>query len=228
MNLDSFLELIFPSRCAGCSELTGKGPALCEKCAPSLQTYDSLFCGRCMARLPEGKKICHLDSPFILGAAINYHSGAAGALIRELKFKRNKKIAKFLADLLASYLKKLPFTLSSYEILAMPLSSARQRERGFNQAGLIAEELSPLVSVPILPGGLTRIKHSTPQSKIRGRKERLQNVSGAFSAKPELVAGKNIILLDDVITSGATMHEAARALKSAGVRKIIGLAAAKA
>jgi len=228
MNLDSFLELIFPSRCAGCSELTGKGPALCEKCARSLQTYDSLFCGVCMARLPEGKKICHPDSPFILGAAINYHSGAAGALIRELKFKRNKKIAKFLADLLASYLKKLPFTLSSYEILAMPLSSARQRERGFNQAGLIAEELSPLVSVPILPGGLTRIKHSTPQSKIRGRKERLQNVSGAFSAKPELVAGKNIILLDDVITSGATMFEAARALKSAGVRKIIGLAAAKA
>ena len=228
MNLDSFLELIFPSRCAGCSELTGKGPALCEKCARSLQTYDSLFCGVCMARLPEGKKICHPDSPFILGAAINYHSGAAGALIRELKFKRNKKIAKFLADLLASYLKKLPLTLSSYEILAMPLSSARQRERGFNQAGLIAEELSPLVSVPILPGGLTRIKHSTPQSKIRGRKERLQNVSGAFSAKPELVAGKNIILLDDVITSGATMFEAARALKSAGVRKIIGLAAAKA
>ena len=228
MNLDSFLELIFPSRCAGCSELTGKGPALCEKCARSLQTYDSLFCGVCMARLPEGKKICHPDSPFILGAAINYHSGAAGALIRELKFKRNKKIAKFLADLLASYLKKLPFTLSSYEILAMPLRSARQRERGFNQAGLIAEELSPLVSVPILPGGLTRIKHSTPQSKIRGRKERLQNVSGAFSAKPELVAGKNIILLDDVITSGATMFEAARALKSAGVRKIIGLAAAKA
>ena len=133
-----------------------------------------------------------------------------------------------MADLLASYLKKLPLTLSSYEILAMPLSSARQRERGFNQAGLIAEELSPLVSVPILPGGLTRIKHSTPQSKIRGRKERLQNVSGAFSAKPELVAGKNIILLDDVITSGATMFEAARALKSAGVRKIIALAAAKA
>ena len=228
MNLDSFLELIFPSRCAGCSELTGKGPALCEKCARSLQTYDSLFCGVCMARLPEGKKICHSDSPFILGAAINYHVGAAGALIRELKFKRNKKIAKFLADLLASYLKKLPLTLSSYEILAMPLSSARQRERGFNQAGLIAEELSPLVSVPILPGGLTRIKHSTPQSKIRGRKERLQNVSGAFSAKPELVAGKNIILLDDVITSGATMFEAARALKSAGVRKIIALAAAKA
>ena len=228
MNLDSFLELIFPSRCAGCSELTGKGPALCEKCARSLQTYDSLFCGVCMARLPEGKKICHPDSPFILGAAINYHSGAAGALIRELKFKRNKKIAKFLADLLASYLKKLPLTLSSYEILAMPLSSARQRERGFNQAGLIAEELSPLVSVPILPGGLIRTKHSAPQSKIRGRKERLQNVSGAFSAKPELVAGKNIILLDDVITSGATMFEAARALKSAGVRKIIALAAAKA
>src|SRR3989344_4463889 len=133
MNLDSFLELIFPSRCAGCGELTGKGPALCEKCARSLQTYDSLFCGICMARLPEGKKICHSDSPFTLGAAINYHLGAAGALVRELKFKRNKKIAKFLASLLASYLKKLPLALSNYEILAMPLSSARQRGRGFNQ-----------------------------------------------------------------------------------------------
>lgn len=181
-----------------------------------------------MARLPEGKKICHSGSPFILGAAINYHLGAAGNLIRELKFKRNKKIAKFLADLLASYLKKLPLAFADYEILAVPLSATRQRERGFNQAELIAEELSPLVSVPILQGGLTRTKHSTPQSEIRGRKDRLRNVAGAFSADTELVSGKNIILLDDVITSGATMFEAARALKSAGAERIIGLAAAKA
>jgi len=228
MDLDFFLEFIFPNRCAGCGALIGQGPALCAKCASALQTFDSLFCGRCMARLPEGKKICHSGSPFILGAAMNYHIGAAGALIRELKFKRNKKIAKFLADLLASYLKKLPLDLSDYEILAIPLSAARQRERGFNQAELIAEKLSPLVSVPILLGGLTRTKHNTPQSEIRGRKERLRNIAGAFSADAELVSGKNIILLDDVITSGATMLEATRALKSAGAKKIIGLAAAKA
>ncbi len=228
MNLDSLLELIFPSRCAGCSELIGKGLALCGKCARYLETYDSLFCGVCMARLPAGKKICHSGSPFILGAAMNYHSGAAGALIRELKFKRNKKIAKFLAELIASYLKKLPLPLSDYEILAIPLSATRERERGFNQTKLIAEELSPLISVSILQGGLVRIKHNTPQSKIRGRKERLLNIAGAFSANAELVARKNIILLDDVITSSATMFEASRALKSAGAKKIIGLAAAKA
>lgn len=181
-----------------------------------------------MARLPAGKKICHSDNPFILGAAMNYHSGPAGALIRELKFKRNKKIAKFLAELLASYLKKLPLDLSGYKIMSIPLSAKRRRERGFNQAELIAEELSPLAAIPIFKNGLARVKHSTPQSETKGRKDRLLNVAGAFSADAELVSGKNIILLDDVITSGATMFEAVRALRSAGAKKIIGLAAAKA
>ena len=82
--------------------------------------------------------------------------------------------------------------------------------------------------VPILQKGLVRARHSTPQSEIRGRKDRFKNVAGAFLADARFVSGKNIILLDDVITSGATMREAARALKSAGAKKIIGLAAAKA
>lgn len=228
MNLDSLLEFVFPSCCAGCGAKTGEGPALCDKCAPTLQNFDSLFCGLCLARLPENRKICHKEHPYILGAATNYHAGAAGSLIRALKFNRNKKPADYLAKLLAKYLRGLKIDLSNYELMPMPLSAARLKERGFNQAELIANRLSPLAGIPVLLKGLARKKHCDPQSKMRGRKNRLENVSGAFLADTNLVAGKNIILLDDVITSGATMLEASRALKTAGAKKIIGLAAAKA
>lgn len=228
MGLDFFLELLFPAKCAGCGANPEKGAVLCEQCAKSLESYDSLFCGKCLARLPNGKKICHPDHPFILGACLRYHIGAAKGLIKALKFGRNKKVAGYLASRLAAYLKKLPIELDRYEIVPIPLSPARLRDRGFNQAKLIAETLSPLINIPLLDNGLIRRKHSLPQSEIHGRKERFQNVSGAFLAKTEIVAGKNIILLDDVVTSGATMLEAARALKTGGAKKIIALAAAKA
>lgn len=227
MVFDFLLDIIFPRRCAGCGDPRPNG-ALCENCRDSLRAHDTLFCGRCRARLPDGKKICHPEHPFVLGAALDYHSGAAGELIKTLKFARNKEVAAYLALFLFEYLLRLPIDISGYELAPVPISAARERERGFNQAELIARELSPLARAPLLLGAILRVKHGKPQSEIRGRKERAENISGAFSAEPSLVAGKNIILLDDVVTSGSTMFEAARVLKAAGAKKIIGLAAAKA
>ena len=111
----------------------------------------------------------------------------------------------------------------------MPLSEERRRERGFNQSELIAGIFARHVGVPFETRTLVRTKHARPQSEIRGRDLRLENVRGAFLVPDEeAVRGGSFILVDDVTTSGATFLEAARALKRAGARTVIALAVAEA
>ncbi|MDO8504323.1 MAG: hypothetical protein Q7S36_00520, partial [Candidatus Liptonbacteria bacterium] len=104
--------------------------------------------------MPVAKKICHPDHPYILGAALDYHAPVVKALIKNLKFKGNKRTAEILADLLYGYIRGLPFDAGGFYILPVPLSEKRQRERGFNQAGLIAELLAAKLGAPLLSEAL--------------------------------------------------------------------------
>lgn len=227
MNLNFFFDLLFPTTCLACAKRIGREEALCPDCAGKINFYRTLFCGRCGARLPDERKICHLDHPYILGAATNYHEPPVEALVKSLKFGRAKNAAPLLGSFLADYFRPLGIS-ADYMIVPIPLGKERLKERGFNQAELIAEAFSHKLNLPIELRALSRTKNTLPQSSIRGHRERLDNVQGAFTALQDLVAGKNIILVDDVTTSGATFYEATTALKSAGAKKIIALAAAKA
>jgi ComF family protein len=226
MKLNFIFDLLFPSVCAACAKRVEREESLCKPCASKLNFYRTFFCGRCGARLPAEKKICHLDHPYVLGAAMNYHEPQVESLIKSLKFGRSKKAALFLAKILGRYASPL-LEGQNFLIIPIPLGEKRLRERGFNQAELIARCLAANLNLTLKPA-LRRIKETPPQSGIRGHRERLNNVSGAFVAEQSIVAGQNILLIDDVTTSGATFYEAAAALKSAGARKIIALAAAKA
>jgi len=238
MDFGFIFDLIFPPVCLACSGRTLREEALCADCRSKINFYGTLFCGRCGARLPvvasaksglpTVKKICHLDHPYILGAAMNYHEPQVEALIKALKFGRAKNAAMFLGISLANYIEPIGLPLDEYLVAPVPLGKERRRERGFNQAELIAECLARKLGLPLESRALSRYKNTLPQSSIRSHKERLSNVTGAFVADKNVTEGKNIILIDDVTTSGATFYEAAGALKSAGARKIIALAAAKA
>lgn len=227
MNLSFVFNLLFPPVCAACAARVLCEEPLCGPCSSKLNLYRTFFCGRCGARLPKEKKICHLDHPYILGAAMNYHEPCAEALVKSLKFGRSKKTAPFLAKVLADYATPL-LGEQHFLIVPIPLGEKRLKERGFNQAELIARSFAEKQNLRFEPSALRRVKETRPQSKLRGHKERLDNVSEAFLAKQNIVAGQNIILIDDVTTSGATFYEAASALKSAGAKKIFALAAAKA
>ncbi len=111
----------------------------------------------------------------------------------------------------------------------IPLSSARLRKRGFNQAEILARALVACdpITFTLAPMLLAKITHTPTQVSIKDRRTRLANLAGAFTVHDvSKVAGRNIILIDDVITTGATMSEARRVLKQAGARRILGVALA--
>lgn len=238
------LDIIFPPVCFGCKKYLRDGEEkmrrLCGDCSRKLDFMPGLLCPACFRRLPDGEKICHLESQFVLAAPLSYSNPAARELIHVLKYEKIRAAAEPLAFVLAEYLRetyrsRLPYQsdLTNFVLIPIPLHPKRERKRGFNQALLLAELLKEksevLRETPILPDALIRIKPTLSQAKKKNRKEREENVRGCFDAgKPELIPGKNIFLVDDVFTSGATMREAARVLKSAGAGKIIALAVARA
>lgn len=234
MNLFSLINMIFPTLCVHCKRYTGREP-LCRFCFESIELNATLFCGACRARLPEGANACHAGFPYLLGAATNYDNDAVQSAIRSLKFRYIRRLGPLLGALLARYATRVPALSRRVEkkgrvaVVPVPLSSARIRERGFNQSELIAESFAAQAGVGLSLSSLRRIRHTKAQSETKSREERRNNVSGCFAIQdPRALAGKTVFLVDDVITSGATAEEAARELKRAGAREVIALIVAKA
>ncbi|MCX6703033.1 MAG: ComF family protein [Candidatus Wolfebacteria bacterium] len=232
------LEILFPPVCLSCGKYleqlknNGSGKIICEKCESAVLANNSLFCARCRARLPENKKICHPDCHYILGAAGNYDNEVIKNLIYRLKYKNIKAAAGILSEIMAKYLKEISslgnFNVREFILVPIPLHKKRERERGFNQSALLAENLGRVFDIPVC-AVLKRTKNNKPQAKITEYEKRFVNISGCFEVgPPDIIIGKNILLIDDVFTSGATMDEAAKVLKKAGAKKILALVAAKA
>ena len=226
----ALLDLIFPPRCVHCHAYLEYGRALCADCRRWIVLHRTFFCGKCRARrYSSARKLCHRGFPFLLGAAGEYEDPIIKGLIRSLKFHFVRSSAAPLGAILAAYARRLKIPDSYDVILPMPLSRRRLRERGFNQSELIARSLSVRTGIPINTVALLRTRHAPPQSGLHDDSKRRANIAGSFEViSPRAIHGRNIILLDDVITSGATMLEATRVLRAAGARNILALAAAKA
>jgi len=228
MFLDSLINIIFPSHCLNCRKNAERGGVICADCFGKISLNQTLFCGKCRARIPDQKKICHNSFPYLLGAAGSYGDETLKNLIHGLKFQYLKSAARPLGEILIRYTDGLGLPLEKFSVIPVPLSKKRLRERGFNQSELIAKILAEHFGLPIDASSLTRAKNTKPQSETKNLAERRENVRACFFVThPEAVAGRNILLIDDVTTSGATLFEAASALKSAGARKILAMTVAK-
>ena len=130
-----------------------------------------------------------------------------------------------LAQLLKHYL--LTHSISGEVLVPVPLHPKRLRERGYNQSVLLARELSKLTNLPVVEDCLVRLQHTPPQAKTATVEERRSNVSGAFACRNDGVRDRQVILIDDVSTSGATLNACALALKAAGAASVWGLVMAR-
>jgi ComF family protein len=145
--------------------------------------------------------------------------------IHQLKYRNLRALAPVLARMLKDYLGAYP--LSGEFLVPVPLHRQRLRERGYNQSGLLSRELGKLVNLPVISGCLVRDRLSPPQTRVTRVEERKQNVVGAFSCLDSRFQGKQVILIDDVSTSGATLDAGAAALKAAGAASVWGLVLAR-
>jgi len=145
--------------------------------------------------------------------------------IHQLKYRNLKALSPCLAELLADYFRSNP--LPGEALVCVPLHQRRLRERGYNQSNLLARELGRRIDLPIIEDCLVRVKQAQPQVRAVDVEERRRNVADAFMCRDGKVGGKQIILIDDVCTSGATLESCAAALKSKGATSVWGLTLAR-
>lgn len=236
------LDIIFPPICLNCRKYLIGDKFICDDCFRLIKINSALFCPICKSRLADNKKICNHSKKiqpyfYLLAAAGNYDDAVLRNLIHGLKYQYLKNSASFLGELIFRYLKNLPLPFvknqksavnGQWLIIPIPLHSSRERQRGFNQSKLIAEFIAEKFNLPLIEI-LKRIKNNKPQVGLKGNEERIENVKNCFAIQnPKLVEKKNILLIDDVFTSGATMNEAVKILKQNGARRVIALVLAKA
>jgi len=127
--------------------------------------------------------------------------------------------------LMAGYLQDTP--VHGEVLVPVPLHSRRLRERGYNQSGLLARELGKLMGLSVIDDSLSRVKDSLPQARTTAIEERRNNVKEAFACRDEKLKARNVILIDDVCTSGATLETCAAALKVGGAISVWGFTLAR-
>ncbi len=151
--------------------------------------------------------------------------GVIRQAVYQLKYRNLRALAVTLAKLLQDYLAANP--IPGEVLVPVPLHQKRVRERGYNQSGLLAAELSKLTSLPVVDDCLIRQRHAPPQAKTPTVDERRGNVANAFTCHNSKLQNKQILLIDDVSTSGATLDACAVALKAAGATSVWGLVLAR-
>jgi len=192
--------------CAACAkELPRLGPA-CPVCA--LPTLDGQVCGRCLAQPPA----------FAATIAAFSYAFPVDRLMQALKYHGRLALAEWCAVAILTERERHGATALPDRLIALPLSTERQRERGYNQALEIARVVAARSAVPLLRDGARRVRATPPQAALPWS-ERAKNVRGAFVCDASL-AGLTIAVIDDVMTTGASLAEFAATLKRAGAKRV--------
>lgn len=209
------VQLLLPQDCVLCG--ASEGP-LCPSCLADLPWHDAAQCPRCAAPTTDGALCgqCLKKPPAFDRVVAPFHYGfPVDALIPALKYGHRLALTPVLAALLAQKVATAP---RPDLLIAMPLHPLRLRERGFNQALELAKLVAKRLDLPLLPQGATRIRSTPPQVGLPW-KERAENLRGAFASTLDLKE-KHVAVLDDVMTTGASLHELALALRRQGAREI--------
>ncbi len=182
-------------------------------------------CPFCGCPLEDAKPGCWCQ-PAVRAAldgvrAAAYHEGPLRSAIHRLKYNNDIGLAEALAPWLEGCWRL--HGLAADLIMPVPLAPQRQRQRGYNQATLLAEALATRVGVPFAADGLVRMRDTPPQVGLNVV-ERYANLAGAFRAEPDRVTGRRVMVVDDVCTSGATLSACALALREAGAAVVWGIA----
>ena len=226
---DAVVDVLLPPSCAACDVVLPGPVGFCEDCAIEVLELPSVHCRRCAEPGEFVKNLCARcttgEVPWARAWAPFEHEGSLAKAIHRFKYEDRSDLARPLGLLLAATTKEA-LTSMPGAFVPLPLHEARFRERKFDQAGLLAAVLGQRVDRPVEAGWLSRTRDTRRQVGL-SEAERETNVRGAFVAS-DAVRGKDLVLLDDVLTSGATAREAVRALNAAGAARVFVLTLARA
>ncbi len=225
--INGLIDLVYPKVCLACKKklaVSSVDKIVCVECWEKINKNTPPFCRRCGRQLKDKRlerNICHdcVKKPFHFDRAFSAcsYDGVIKELIREFKYKKKDYLGATLSRLMIEFIKEysLPMEVIDY-IVPVPLHETRIREREFNQAHVLSSHIASEFRKELLHDGLIRHRPTRIQAELGGE-ERFLNVKGSFSVKkPAAIKAKNILLVDDVLTTGATSSEAACALKKDG------------
>jgi len=222
---NTLLDLLFPPRCAGCGQ---SGYLWCSACQAGVQVIRDPICPRC-GRPQQAAGLCPQcsRSPLQLDgirSAVLFE-GPLRQAVHHLKYSGRISLAEPLGEFLRAHWRTRPLPASM--LVPVPLHVSRQRERGYNQSTLLAQQLSSANGLPVVEAALKRVRATAPQVTLNAV-ERKTNVRSAFEACADLVYGQQVLLVDDVCTTGATLEACGIALREAGAVSVWAITLARA
>lgn len=199
--------------CPGClNQITYNSPPFCVQCSRHLsEPLSRSRCKECRLRKP------HFD--FAWSACL--YSQPLQGLIHQFKYGQKTYLRHIFGQLIISFLRQYRLDIEQFDwVIPIPLSPTRQRERGYNQAQVLAQDIVKEFNLPLSVDNLVRVRHTKNQAQLC-EKERWTNIQHAFKIKQsQTTAKKSLLLIDDLLTTGATASEAALTLKEAGARTV--------
>ncbi len=221
---DGLLDFLYPPRCLVCEEHAR--PALCNSCTACFTPVPTPACPVC-GRPVEGSSPCRLcagmptggggDWAFASARAAAIYEGPLRHAIHRFKYGRMILLGEPLGAFLANRLVVDGLLGEAVDaVVPVPIHPVRQRERGFNQTELLAAPVAAMLSVPLLPRALRRVRRTPPQVGLPPEARRANLQDAIAAPEPKLLAGCRVLLVDDVFTTGTTTDTCARSLKEAG------------
>lgn len=219
------LDWVYPPVCASCGE---PGYRLCPECFEKINFMHGNQCHICGCSIRKANNLCdtcrETSPPYDGVRSLAYYEGVIRECVHALKYENNQSLGDTFSNLLAELITKENWQIDT--VVPVPLSIQRYNERGYNQSSLLGKPLAARLKIKFNPFALKRIRH-TPSQVGLSADERRQNVIGAFKAENGLVCGKSVLLVDDVMTTGATMIACAQAIKDAGAKTAYGVTLAR-
>lgn len=215
---EALLDLLFPPRCVGCHH---PGTWLCPECWRGIERITDPLCpccGRPVAQSDRLCSVCRRMSPPIDGIrSAVYFEGTLREAIHRFKYRGGRVLARPLGRLMAE--RWSAYHIPAEVLIPVPLHPARLAERGYNQATLLARALGTTIGLPVEMGSLVRIRATAPQVTLDAA-ARQENVRGAFRCLDKRMVGRQVVLIDDVCTTGATLSACSAALQEAGASSV--------
>jgi ComF family protein len=224
--LDPLLSLLYPPKCAICKTLGAE--LMCERCVASIVPVAEPACPACGQSLGDARKCAHCTfrvPAFDAARAMGAYEGVLQHAIHLLKYRDRPGLAEPLGTALAHYARREAPSLGSLHVDAVapiPMHPSRRRIRGYNQAERLARTVARELDLPLATDLLIRRSNTRPQVGL-SQEARRQNLSNAFAVGNRPPTGMRILLIDDVSTTGSSLHECAKALKAEGASKVYGL-----
>jgi ComF family protein len=226
----SLADFIYPPICYGCDAEVEEG-LVCEGCRLALFTHELAVCPKChrpCTRTAETCGQCQMQFSLSRVRALGLYVPPFDKLVHAFKYSGKTKVGELLGQALAALVQQDEVLSSADVVCPVPLHPARLRERGFNQSLLLAAAVSMNTRIPLVEG-LLRTRYTPTQTTKASPEKRLKNVRGAFQIRPDAgIAGKTVLLVDDVMTTGATLDQAAQAMLKGGAASVLGAVVAAA